>query len=127
MWLKLGKPAVGQVVGFHTRDVIGKEEAFKHHLCVCAEAGIFFFVCTRQFEGDYPLSNQDCSGLANDVSYVSMSRIIEVKEYRGKRGKVFCTLSDSYMGALLKHIEASEKLSTRHKKVAASGLRAHLF
>lgn len=129
MWARLHNPSVGEVIGFHTDDLLGcknDQGALKYHLCVCAMKSIFLFVCTRSFDGDYPLSKQICPGLKEEISYISMSRIIHAESPIQKRSRVFCVVSNLYLEGLLKHIEVSENMSRRHKWIAAEGLRGHL-
>ena len=51
---------VGRIYGIYTKNVIGKEFAYKYHLCVCSTNRLYLYICSKGFDGDYPVNDTDC-------------------------------------------------------------------
>jgi hypothetical protein len=112
---------IGLVAGFRTKDVEDHDELFKWHLCVCDRTHQYLFVCGRQYEGDYQLTNLECSGLYYQVSYISMRAVL----FRPKipaNARLGCRLPISYLRGLYEHIKASEVMSPINKQKVLPGL-----
>jgi len=118
-------PKVGEVYGFHTKNVIGKPEAFKHHLCVCDKTHQYLLVCSRQYPDDFPLSNLECEGLELDESYLSLSRVLFVPKVP-KTAVLTCTVSKAYLTDLYAHVAGSQVLSQIDQQKILTGLAPHI-
>ena len=117
--------AVGYILGFHTRNVLGKAEAFKHHLCVCEKTHQYLLVCKNQYPDDYPLTALDCPGLDLEESYISLSRVLFVPKI--PRGATLtCAVSQSYLSSLYAHVAASKVMSPIDQQKVLTGLAPHL-
>jgi hypothetical protein len=118
-------PTVGEVWGFHTRNVIGKAEAFKHHLCVCARTHQYLLVCSHQYPDDFPLSNLECDGLEHDESYLSLSRVLFVPKLP-RTATLTCQVSKEYLAALCAHVALSQVLSPIDQQKILTGLAPYI-
>jgi hypothetical protein len=119
---------VGLVIGFWTEDVInpGPEGgSYKHHLRIDAHAGLHLFVCSDGYPFDFELPRYRCPGLANEMSYVSFSRVIERKTVP-KKHRVACRVSDEYLRELLDHLPRAKTLSDNEKLAVTIGIAGHL-
>lgn len=117
-------PSVGDVLAAVTKDVIGKESALKHHLCICDRQHQYLFVCSRQFPDDFPLSLEDCPGLDLDVSFVSLSRVSFAPSLKG--ATFTCKVGPDYLKALFDHVASSKVVSQRDKTKVLMSLAPHL-
>src|SRR5262245_7214951 len=108
---------VGSIYGIYTKNVIGKEFAYKYHLCVCSTNRLYLYICSKGFDGDYPVNDTDCPKLDNAVSYVSLSRLIHVPDWRMRRAKphLVCSLSDVFMREFWMHVARTPVLSERDR------------
>jgi hypothetical protein len=118
-------PNVGDVVGIKTKNVIGKESAFKWHLCICSPDRRYLFVCSRQYYGDFPIANRQCPGLENETSYISLSRLIHVPDVLMRSAKRACCVGDSFLRQLWNHVMGADVLSEIDRKKIINGLRLH--
>ncbi|HEX3672992.1 MAG TPA: hypothetical protein VHU87_01850 [Rhizomicrobium sp.] len=122
------KASVGQVIGFWTEDVLAPDADggnYKYHLCVDADAGLHLFVCSNQYPFDFPLPKARCPGLAEDTSFISMSRVIRRSDIPRKH-RIACRVTDEFLRELLSHIPGAKTLSENDKLMISSGIAKHL-
>lgn len=117
-------PNVGDVIAAVTKNVIGREAALKHHLCVCDQTHQYLYVCSRQYTDDFPLDLEDCPGLDLKTSYVSLSRVLFCPSF--KSPALTCHVSPAYLKALFDHVTTSKVMSPRDKTKIIVGLAPHL-
>lgn len=117
-------PSVGEVIAAVTKDVIGKESALKHHLCVCDRTHQYLFVCSRQYPDDFPLSLEECPGLELETSYVSLRKVSFAPSL--KNTTLTCKVSPDYLKALFDHVLVSKVISPRDRNKVITGLAPYI-
>ena len=117
-------PNVGDVLAAVTTNVIGKDSALKHHLCVCNQTHQYLYICSRQHTDDFPLTLEDCPGLELEASYVSLSRVLFCPAF--KKPTLTCHVSPAYLKSLFDHVTTSKVMSPRDKTKIIVGLAPHL-
>lgn len=115
------RASVGLVVGFRTKNVENHDELFKWHLCACDKTHQYLFICRRQYDGDYGLTNIECNGLDYKVSFVSMRTVLFTPRLPSN-AKFACQLPPSYLRGLYDHITITETMSAVNKQRILPGL-----
>jgi hypothetical protein len=118
-------PSVGQVLGIKTKNVIGKDSAFKWHFCICASDRLYLYVCSRGYDGDFEITNEHCPGLHNAVSYISLSRLIHVPDVKMRKARHACTADTTYLQQFWHHVIDVDVLSERDRSIIVGGLERH--
>src|SRR4051812_473940 len=93
------KAEIGEVVGCWTEDVLNPGPdggSYKYHLCVDSHAGFYLYVCTSGFPFDFELPKHRCPGLTQQMSYVSLSRVIH-RSTIPKKHRLLCRVSDDFL------------------------------
>ena len=119
---------VGLVIGFWTEDVVNPgvdRGSYKYHLCVDSHAGLHLFICSEGYPFDFELPRLKCPGLTEEMSYVSLSRVIERRTIP-KKHRIACRVSDEFLRELLEHIPRAKTLSENEKLAVAVGIAGHL-
>jgi hypothetical protein len=104
-------PSVGDVIGIKTKNVIGKDSAFKWYFCICARDRIYLYVCSRGYPGDFPITKKHCNGLEHETSYISVSRVIHVPDIKMRNATSACSVGDDFLRDLLGHVADLDVLS----------------
>jgi len=119
-------PNVGDVLGIKTKNVIGKDSAFKWHFCICARDRLYLFVCEKGYVGDFPIKRDPhCSGLEYEISHLSLSRYMHVPDAKMRGAKQACTVNDDYLREFLAHVTDLTSLSERDRTIILRGLERH--
>lgn len=122
------QPEVGQVIGFWTEDAINPGPnggSYKYHLCIDADLGLHLFVCSEGFPFDLELPRARCLGLSEEMSYISLSRVI-VRKSVPKKHRIACRVTDDYLRELLDWLPRVGTLSENDKLAITLGIAAHL-
>ncbi|MEI9992836.1 MAG: hypothetical protein WDM86_22750 [Rhizomicrobium sp.] len=115
-------------MGFWTEDVVNPGDdggSFKYHLCVDAHAGLHLFVCSDGYPFDFELPRHRCPGLSREMSYISLSRVIQRRDLPRKH-KMACRVSDEFLRELLDYIPKAKSLPAQDKLAVTIGIAAHL-
>lgn len=112
---------IGDVVGAVTTHVENHDSAFKWHLCVCDKQGLHLFVNERQYPDDFPITNLECDGLNNSISYVSLRKPKFRMGFPDSSPRA-CSLSRAVLRRLYDHIVPSNVMSDVHKAMILPSL-----
>jgi hypothetical protein len=115
------RAAIGLVAGFKTKEVENHDELFKWHLCACDRTHQYLFICGRQYDGDYRITNLECRGLHYQFSYISM-RAVLFNPRIPANAKLGCYLTVDFLRGLYCHIQASDVMSSINKQKVLPGL-----
>lgn len=115
---------VGAIAKLKTRNVIGKESALKYHFCICSKNRDYLYVCTRGFEGDFPITPEDC-GKLDHPSHISLSAVFHVPDHEMRGSEHLCTVSQDYLKKLWYHVVDSRVLAERERGRILRGLKLH--
>jgi hypothetical protein len=119
-------PDVGEVIGFPTTRVIGKDKAYKYQLCVCAKTRQYIFVCGEKYsDDDYPLPRLHCSKMPYQVSYLSIWKVMHIARIP-KGADRMCILPNEYLEALLEHVRRSDAITEVDRRKVVVGVITHL-
>ena len=118
-------PSVGQVVEALTANRLNKTgRGKKYHFCICATNRLYLFVCSDKFPHDFPITKQECPGLPEPVSYISLSRKIFASDDTLRKGgaKLSCVVGDEFMKRFCDHIRNTPVLSDRDRIIILNGI-----
>lgn len=120
-------PKVGEVYFALTRKRIGNPEpGFKYHLCVCEINRLYLFICSDHYTHDFPISNVDCCGLPNALSYVSFRGIKHVPDDDLRGAECSCLLSTDFIRKLHYFASYVPVLNEKQRRNIVSGLALRL-
>jgi hypothetical protein len=119
------KCVVGRVIKDVTDQGINPNTSVKYHFCVCSINRYFLFINSRKFEQDFPLTRSDCPGMPNDISHISVWRVLQVPTFT-KRVKLIGAVSGEFLERLADHVRSCTVAREREKRQIIEGIERHL-
>lgn len=116
---------VGDVVRAVTASAKFQGPTVKYHLCVCDKHWHFLFISSHEYAGNHPISDEDCPGLPNEVSYISFSPVLHQANL-ARGADVVCHVSDQFLRDLYGHAQISKVVTPIERRKILEGIARKL-